>query len=96
MKKFIFSFLFILFPLLSFASERILDLNVTLFIRDDLRADVIEEITVVAEHKNIRRGIVREIPSQSGHRQKHWSFAPTSPTTAALRKRAAERPPAAR
>lgn len=67
MKKFIFSFLFILFPLLSFASERILDFNVTLFIRDDLRADVMEEITVVAEHKNIRRGIVREIPSQSGH-----------------------------
>jgi len=59
--------LFILFPLLSFASERILDFNVTLFIRDDLRADVMEEITVVAEHKNIRRGIVREIPSQSGH-----------------------------
>lgn len=68
MKKFIFSFLLIFFSVFSFASERILDFNVTLSLSEDLRADVTEEITVVAEHKNIRRGLVREIPSQSGRR----------------------------
>lgn len=74
MKKFILSFLLIFFPLFSFASERILDFNVTLSIGEDLRADVTEEITVVAEHKNIRRGLVREIPSQSGRRIRVKSF----------------------
>lgn len=68
MKKIIFSFLLIFFSIFSFASERILDFNVTLSLGEDLRADVTEEITVVAELKNIKRGLVRKIPSKSGRR----------------------------
>ncbi len=68
MKKIIISFLLIIFPLFSFASEKISDFNVTLSLGADLRADVTEEITVIAEHRNIKRGLVREIPSDSGRK----------------------------
>lgn len=47
----------------AFAAERIRQFAVSVNVGPDGRAWVTEEISVVAEHKQIRRGIYRDIPS---------------------------------
>ena len=74
MKKIIFSFLLFIFPLFCFASERIINFDVKLSLDKKARALVTEEITVNVEHKNINRGLIREIPSQSGRKIKVQSL----------------------
>ncbi len=68
MKKILLLTLFILFsPLLS-AEEKILNFAVTLSLDTNAKAEITEEITLNVEHKNIRRGIIRELPQNSGQK----------------------------
>lgn len=59
----VFIFLFILlFPLISFAIERITDYNVSIYVNKDATLYVIENIKVFVEGKKIKRGLVRFLP----------------------------------
>lgn len=60
-KAFIFLFI-LLFPLISFATERITDYDVSIYINKDATLYIIENIKVFVEGKNIKRGLVRFLP----------------------------------
>ena len=60
-KAFIFLFILV-FPLISFATERITDYNVSIYVNKDATLYVIENIKVFVEGKKIKRGLVRFLP----------------------------------
>ena len=66
MKKFIAVFLLTLLPVFSFAEEKIINFDVTLRLNENAVAEVTEEITVNVEGRKIRKGLVRELPEESG------------------------------
>ena len=62
MKKYLFVLLFLCAAYMGFAAERITDFSVRMRVNTDASVNVTETISVVAEHKQIKRGIYRDFP----------------------------------
>lgn len=67
MKKLIIIIFCLLFSIVIKAEEKITDYDVQLLLNNDASAIVTENITVIAEHKQIRRGIYRDLPKKTNN-----------------------------
>ncbi|MDR0646491.1 MAG: DUF2207 domain-containing protein [Elusimicrobiota bacterium] len=65
MKKLFAVFVLALLPIFSFGQARILNFSIKAEVQTNASAVITEEITVNAEHNQIRRGICRDIPQSN-------------------------------
>lgn len=66
MKKLLFSLFFLALSVGLFAQERILFFDAQAYVNNDGSVSIVENITVNAEHQQIRRGLYRDIPLRFG------------------------------